>query len=209
MKRIGVVFIILSLTIITGCRNQDGLSENAADDKFIVNSTQWGTAWSDVKDTPQLKGYNIAVDDGNRFVVELNDYEYLGQSGKLMMQFSQGETSFPSSGLIKAYFAYDEENEKEIIEEGEKIYGERKTFFSDKNGVENPLNPPAWYSDETVESSLSESEKEEYRKHFEEQDETRIDAAMRSPLVIITVREDQNVIEFQGSAAAVVENLKK
>lgn len=124
----------------------------------------------------------------------------------MALLFSNSESSFPATGFVQAYFKYDEAVEKEIIENGEKIYGERKGFFLDEKGIENPLNPPAWYCEETLEKSLNKNEKKEFLKRYES---TRIDALLRGPLVIITVDEEKNVIRFSGNNAAVVRNLRK
>ena len=210
-KSLLLLFCVL-LVFVTGCdetQNEGGI--NIVDEKFIVNSVMWGSSWESVKDEPQLKGYKVIKDDGNRFVIEIDEFEYLGQKGKLRMEFSEWDKSFPSSGLIQAYFGYDENIEEEIIATGVEIYGERKSFFLDKDGIENPLNPPAWYSETTIEDSLSEEEKEEYLKYIDDKiyHETQIDAYLRGPLVVITVEEEKNMIRFQGNSAAVVENLKK
>ena len=213
MRKLCVLFFILSIVFMTGCGNQTKKQNEGAivDKSFVVNSIKWGSSWESVKDSSELSGYKIVKDDGNRFIIELSNYEYLGQTGKLTMLFSNSESSFPATGFIQAYFEYDDAVEKEIIEDGEKIYGERKGFFLDEKGIENPLNPPAWYCEETLEKSLNEKEKEEFLKKYEGKgyEDTRIDALLRGPLVIITVDEEKNVIRFLGNDAAVVENLRK
>lgn len=211
MKKLWCIVFILLLTFSSGCETQKESKKTIVSEEFTINSINWGSSWESVMNEPQLKKCKIVTDDGNRFVTELDNFEYLGQKGTLKMLFSNEESSFPASGLIQAYFKYDDGAEKEIIKEAEKIYGERKDFFLDKNGVENPLNPPAWYSVETLEGSLTETEKQEYLKLFENKnyDETRIDALLRTPLVIITLDEENNTIRFQGNEAAVAENLKK
>ena len=65
----------------------------------------------------------------------------------MRLLFSWTNDAFPSVGFVKAYFNYNKKDEKEVLAQGNKVYGERKSYFLDKNGVENPLNPPAWYSD--------------------------------------------------------------
>ncbi len=213
MRKIWSVIFILLFLFMTGCRTQTEVKDKrtVVKEEFMVNSFKWGSSWEKIKSEPQMKEYNIIRDDGNRFVVEINNFEYLEQKGKLILLFSNSESSFPASGLIQAYFAYDDDIEKTLIEKSEEVYGERKDFFLDKKGIENPLNPPAWYCEETLEKSLNEKEKEEYLKKYEGKgyDETRIDALLRGPLVIITVDEEKNVIRFQGNDAAVVENLRK
>ena len=65
----------------------------------------------------------------------------------MRLLFSWTNDAFPSVGFVKAYFNYNKKDEKEVLAQGNKVYGERKSYFLDKNGVENPLNPSAWYSD--------------------------------------------------------------
>lgn len=167
MRKLYVLSFILSIVFITGCGNQikQQDKETTVDKSFVVNSIKWGSSWESVKDYSVLSGYKIVKDDGNRFIIELSNYEYLGQTGKLAMLFSNSESSFPATGFVQAYFKYDEAVEKEIIENGEKIYGERQVFFLDEKGIENPLNPPAWYCEETLEKSLNENEKKEFLKN--------------------------------------------
>lgn len=71
--------------------------------------------------------------------------------------------------------------------QGNKIYGERKSYFLDKNGVENPLNPSAWYSNENMDNSLKADERAYYEKLLSDKgvEETRADAILRGPLVVI------------------------
>ena len=211
MKRLLGIICIILIVAMTGCSN--GNDENATasivDEKFMFYSLPWGETWDNVKDYPQLASGQVIVDDGNRFAVEIENTEFLGVTGKTVLLFAASETAFPSSGLIKAFFAYDDADEEKLIAEGEKAYGERKDFFLDKDGIENPLNPPAWYSEETMEESLTETEKNNYLELLEGVEETQADAMMRGPLVVISVDEDNDTVTFIGSSAAKVKNLKQ
>ena len=91
----------------------------------------------------------MAVDDDNRFVIDIDNAEFFlgGVNGIMRLLFSWTNDAFPSVGFVKAYFNYNKKDEKEVLAQGNKVYGERKSYFLDKNGVENPLKPPAWYSD--------------------------------------------------------------
>ena len=94
---------------------------------------------------------------------------------------------------------------------GEKIYGERKSYFLDKNGIENPLNPPAWYSEENLEEDMSQSEREAFSNLLKDRgvEQTRADAIMRGPLVVISPETaNENVVTISGQNAAVVYNLR-
>ncbi len=209
MKKI-IFFVLAFILALTGCSGvAEQTKENVTEEKFIVNSMRWGTSWQDAQKV--LENYKIAKEDSNRVAIEIEKYTYLGVNGKLMMEFSVAENSFPAAGFTQAYFVYDEGDEEILLNAGEREYGERKNFFLDKNGVENPLNPPAWYSSETLEESLSEEEMDAYRKVLDGKDiePTRMDAIMRGPLVVISVSEEINMVRFQGDKAAIVENLRK
>lgn len=210
MKKIISVFLVLTVMLITGCGNNttDSLNKNVVEDKFLIHSLSWGDTWENIEKEGTLKHEKTIRDDGNMYAAQFGDTEFLGVTGKTILMFDVAETSFPSVGLQSAYFVYDEKDEDRIIEESEKLYGERKEYFLDKDGIENPLNPPAWYSKETVEGSLSNEEKEKYLEYLQDAEKTRIDALMRSPLVIITLDEEENMIRFQASDAAVVKNIK-
>lgn len=212
MRKFWILGFAFMMIFLSGCDNQkaDLGKESVVDDKFIVSSIEWGSSWESVKDKPELSGYVVVADDGNRFAVETADFEFLGQKGNLRLLFSVSEEGYPESGFVEAYFGYDTAAKDAIIKAGEKIYGKRQSFFSDENGVENPLDLPAWYSEETLGETLTEAEKGEYLKKFEvkEYDESRIAALLRLPLVTISVDEENNVIKFRGSNAAIANNLK-
>ena len=112
--------------------------------------------------------------------------------------------------MVKAYFSYDEKDENEILTRGNALYGERQTYFLDKNGIENPLNPSAWYSPENMDNALLPAEREHFETILKNRgvEQTRADAIIRGPLVIISVNEDNNMITIQGDKAANVFNLR-
>lgn len=185
-------------------------AENLVDEKFIILTLPWGEKWENIKDRSALSTASVVVDDGNRFAIEISNAEFLGVSGKMVLQFSVSNDAFPNVGLVKAYFSYDEKDEKEVLAQGNKIYGERKSYFLDKNGIENPLNPSAWYSDENMDNSLESDERAYYEKLLSNKDveETRADAILRGPLVVISVNEDDNIVTINGNKAADIFNLR-
>lgn len=206
-----ISMIVVCFFFFVGCSEKEVAKKNAVNNNYILYSLHWGEPWEFLKNNPQLKDVKIVVDDGNRFAVEKKDAEFLGIKGTMVLLFSPNEKSFPNVGFIKAMFSYDEEDEKNLIKAGEKTFGERKNFFLDENGVENPLNPAAWYCEETVEKSLTQDEKERYLKLLKENnvDDVRADAYIRGPLVVISVFENENYVEISGSNAAKVKNLKE
>ena len=74
--------------------------------------------------------------------------------------------------------------------------------------MENPLNLPSWFSEETIEDSLTEKEMGHYLEILDGVEKTRIDAIMRGPLVVISVDADKDMVVFRGDDAAKVKNLR-
>ncbi len=212
MKRIFGIVCVAFILLVTGCSNTINKNpiDSTVDEKFMVYSIPWGELWEDVKDKELLKEAKVIADDGNRFAVEIEEAEFLKVKGKMVLHFSVSENSFPNLGLIKVYFGYDDKDEKVLLEQGKKLYGKRKEFFLDKNGIENPLNPSAWYSEESIDENLTEKERTYFSNILKERsiEETRADAIMRGPLVVISVHEDRNMIEISGDNAAKVKNLR-
>ncbi len=131
--------------------------------------------------------------------------EYLGiPIGDIALNFDTNGVG-NTAGLVNVIVQFEEENEKTLLARLEELYGERKNTYIDKNGVENPINPAGWVSNDTIENVLTEEEKGYYLgmipKNFKQ---STIDTLLRSPLVSIKFNEDLNVIEFNGKNAAVV-----
>ena len=192
--------------------NADNISnaKNLVNEKFMILSLPWGEKWENIKMQDIFSQANIVVNDGNRFAVELENVEFLGVTGKMLLVFSGSTASFLAVGFLEAHFNYDEKDEKEMLSQGNKLYGERKSYFLDKNGIENPLNPSAWYSDENMENSLSADERAYFEKLLKDKgvEESRADAIIRGPLVVISVHESDNVITINGNNAACIFNLR-
>ena len=204
--------------IVTLIRMYDGFAQGAAatdakelvDEKFMIDSLPWGEAWENMKDRAIFSEAHVIAEDAIRFVVELNNIEFLDADGTMRLEFSVADSAYPFVGLVKAYFSYDEKDENEILTRGNALYGERQTYFLDKNGIENPLNPSAWYSPENMDNALLPAEREHFETILKNRgvEQTRADAIIRGPLVIISVNEDNNMITIQGDKAANVFNLR-
>ncbi len=206
MKRI--LILIMTLFVFSGCADKG--QGNLVNEKFVFNSVLWGTAWEDIKD--KTEDYKVVADDGYRFAVEISNVRYLGVDGKAMMIFSVSEKNYPETGLTEVYFVYEDDVEEQLINKAEERFGKRMTSVLSKDGsAEEPLNPPAWYCDETIEEKLDDTKKEKYVKILKDRNysETQITSAMRGRLVIITPDEDRNTIRLQGGNASVVQNLVK
>lgn len=84
------------------------------------------------KNRSALSTASVAVDDDNRFVIDIDNAEFFfwGVNGIMRLLFSGTNDAFPSVGLVKAYFNYNKKDEKEVLAQGNKVYGERKKLLS-------------------------------------------------------------------------------
>jgi len=204
MKRF---FVLLMALLLTGCTTADYTKQGKGDFKFC--SLEWGADWETVQKSPVFENADIK-ENGNRKIIKPENGEYLGiPTGDIGLVFDTNGVG-NTAGLVAVMVQFEEENEKALLTKLEELYGERKTAYKDKNGVENPINPAGWVSDETIESVLTEEEKEFYLDMVVPQgkEQTIIDALLRSPLVSIRVDEENNFIEFNGNDAAIVAYIK-
>lgn len=131
MKKMCSIICVVLAFMITGCGVTVGNISNhgIVDEKFTVHSLPWGENWENIKDTSILTSAETIIDDGNRFAVEIEEMEFLGLNGRMVLEFSESENAFPASGLTKIYFAYDDKEEQSLIEQGEKFTENEKTVF--------------------------------------------------------------------------------
>ncbi len=212
MKKFFVLFSVVLALLLVGCNtSQQNQQVEKRDFKFC--SLEWCTDWETVQksDIFQNAKYTI-TENGHRQVAKIEGLEYLGI--KLNMVGLSFDVADAANGLNSVFLQFSEENEDVLLNKLIELYGERKDVYVDKNGVENPINPAGWVSNDTIENVLTEEEKEYYISMFpKDYEQTRLDANLRSPLVSIRFDEERNLIEFNGSAAAAVsfiqEELKK
>ena len=140
-------------------------------------------------------------EDGERIPLTVAGTSKENGTVKIIFQVVGGTTKLLS---------YKEENEKEVIAQGNKMYGERKNYYLDEKGIQNPLSPSAWYSAENVENSLSADERAYFEKLLNDKgvEKTRADAIIRGPLVVISVSESDNIVTIDGNNAAKIFNIR-
>ena len=203
MKKL-LIFSLLITLMLTGC----GINSPKADFKFF--SLDWGCSWDTAKTNKNLQNADFEIKEaGSRQTVKFKDIEYLAAKiDTVTLVFDIGKNT-STTGLYNVFLQFDEENKKILLEELTKIYGEAKTTYLDKNGVENPLNPAGWVSKDALEDTLTDKEKEFYIAMFNKKSEqSRINALLRAPLVTIKFNESRNIAEFNGTNAAVVEYIR-
>ncbi len=209
MKRLLVLFSVVLTLLLVGCNtNQQSQETEKGDFKFY--SLEWGTDWETVQKNENLQNVKYEVtENGQRQTVTLEGLEYLGiKLDKVGLAFDTDEMT-ETNRLHMVVLQFAEENEEVLLTKLTELYGERKSTYIDKNGVENPINPAGWVSSDTVENVLTKKEKEYFLSILpKEYKQTRIDALLRSPLVSIKFDEEHNLIEFQGNTASVVAFVK-
>ena len=209
MKRILVSFSVLLTLFLVGC-NPSQQNQQAEKGDFKFYSLQYGTDWETAQKNENLQNAKYEVtENGQRQLVKIEDIEYLGVKLDMVgLAFDIGEET-ETNGLHSVFLQFAEEKEEILLTKLTELYGEPKTTYKDKNGVENPINPLGWVSSDTIEDVLTEDEKEYYLSMLpKEYEQTRIDAVLRSPLASIRFDEESNLIEFNGSAASVVAFIK-
>lgn len=213
-KLIGIFLIIASVSaIFAGCNTKD---QGTQEDTFTFLSAQWGDSWENVQKQTGLAG--DLKEQGHRHIAQIENVEYLGTKGTAVFQLDK-QLQNTQMGLYNVMFVYQDVDEARLLEEMEKTFGERKKSYLDKNGVENPIGfSGGWVSEETVEETLTEEQRETlvdiYVKERnlninDAKDKSVIDAFLRAPLVSIVVDEELNKIEFKGSSAATVKYISE
>ncbi|MBQ6937869.1 MAG: hypothetical protein IJN36_05070 [Clostridia bacterium] len=209
MKRFFVVFSVVLALLLVGC-NTTMQTQQAEKGDFKFYSLDWGTDWETVQKNENLQNVKYEVtENGQRQLVKIEGLEYLGVKLDMAgLAFDIGELT-ETNGLHSVFLQFAEENEEVLLTKLTQLYGERKSTYTDKNGVENGINPAGWVSSETIEDVLTEEEKEYYINMFpKDYEQTRLDAALRSPLASIRFDEERNLIEFNGNTASVVAFIK-
>ena len=198
------LFVLILALLLVGCNtSQQNKQEDKGDFKFC--SLEWGVDWETAQKSDILQNADILKEDGNRKTVKLENGEYLGiPVGDIGLVFDTNGVG-STAGLVSVQIQFKEEYEKTLLNKLEELYGKRKDTYTDKNGFQNPITPAGWVSSENIESAFTEEEKEYYISLFpKDYKQTRIDALLRSPLVIIRFDEELNVIVFNGNDAAIV-----
>jgi len=209
MKRFFLLFSVLLALLLVGC-NTTKQTQQAEKGDFKFYSLEWGTDWETVQKNEKLKNVKYEItENGQRQIVKLEDLEYLGVKLDMVgLAFDIGKKT-DTNGLHSIFLQFSEENEEILLTKLTELYGEPKTSYTDKNGVENPINPNGWVSSDTLEDVLTEEEKEYYLGMVpKEYEQTRIDALLRAPLVSIRFDKDRNMVEFNGNVASVVAFVK-
>jgi len=208
MKRLFVIVSVIFALLLVGCTTTKP-NQQAEEGDFKFCSLEWGIDWDTVQKSTIFQNADILKENGNRKTVKLKNAEYLGVPiSDIGLAFNTNGVR-NTAGLVTVIVHYEEEYEKTLLTKLEELYGVRKNAYTDKNGVENPINPAGWVSNETIEGVFTEEEKEYYISMFpKDYDQTRLDANLRSPLASIRFDEERNLIQFNGSDAAIVSYIK-
>lgn len=206
MKKPLALLLVIPTFLLASC-NSNQLAEKG-DFKFC--SLEWGADWETVQKSEHLQNTEYEVtENGQRQLVKIEGFEYLGAKLDMLgLAFDIGEET-ETKGLHSVFLQFAEDDEETLLTEFTELYGEPKNSYTDRNGVEIPINPAGWVSSETIEDVLSDEEKEYYISMFPaDYEQTRLDALLRSPLVSIRFDSERNLIEFNASDATVVAYIK-
>ncbi len=209
MKKLFMLFSVMIALLLVGCNTvKPNQQPEKGDFKFC--SVEWGSDWETLRESDAFRNAVILKENGNRKTLEPEDGTYLGipveEAGLVFDSNGVGDIA----GLTSVAIRYEEEYEEAFLSKLEELYGKRENTYKDKNGYTNPIDPAGWVSNETVESVLTEEEKEYYVSMFpKDYGQTRIDALLRSPLVTINFDDENNIVVFNGNDAATVSYIQR
>ncbi len=177
---------------------EDETATLAIDEKFTFPYAVWGADWAEIQSKCELEGEETTYSDG-RASVQIDNLDFFGTPVTAVLLFDRADSETP--GLYEIQLLFDDAEEEALLAAMEKVYGERKDYFLDKDGIENPLTPAGWTSPETLEKTLTEAQINLLKEQYPDIEQTRMDAIMRQPLVEILFDEEENRVVISGSTA--------
>lgn len=210
MKKLCLLCSIAVVLLFAGCTPTNQTPQTETGD-FRFDSLDWGSDWEIVREHENVKAVTYEVsENGQRQTVKAEGLEYLGITLDVAGFVFDTDAETETTGLHHVFLQFSEEDEERLLEKLTEQYGEPKTFYTDKNGVENPITPAGWVSHDTLEDGFTEEELAYYLEILsKDYEQTRVDALLRSPLVSIRFDKDRNLVEWDGSTASVAAFVKK
>ncbi len=205
MKTCCALFVFAAILLVDCSSPKADVTIMEKDYEFL--SIAWGDDWDTVQKSDALRHAEAeAVRDNGRMTdVMAKGLDFYGYSVDAWLSF--GNRDFSDKGLSQVVIQYQDGDEENLLADMIEVYGEPQNYFLDKNGIENPIHPCGWCTEEDVETSLTERAKEKYLEMAKDIEPSRLDALLRQPLVTITFHDEQNQITFNGRDAAVVREL--
>lgn len=200
MKKTMLLLLVMAFSLMPV-----GISEAPAQADYRFLSLEWGCDWESAAQSQALIGMEPDIQQSpGRILVKLQEIEYLGIPVSAALVFDSAENS-QTPGLVSAMAAFQDADEESLLSKLIEEYGEISEFYLDENGVANPISPAGWVSPETLSQALPEAETQALQNAYSDSvGRTRMDAVLRSPLVIIRFSAENNLLEFSGSTAAFV-----
>lgn len=210
MKKLCLLCSIVVVLLFAGCTPANQ-TQQTEPDNFRFDSLDWGSDWETVREHENVKTATYEVsENGQRQTVKLEGLEYLGITVDAAGFVFDTDAETETTGLHHVFLQFSEEDEERLLEKLTEQYGEPKTSYTDKNGVENPITPVGWVSHDTLEDGFTEEELVYYLEMLsKDYEQTRVEALLRSPLVSIRFDKDRNLVEWDGSTASVAAFVKK
>lgn len=175
----------------------------------------WGSDWGTVKQALAINDNDVQqlttepADSVSRIRAMVQNQTIFGKPATVGLLFDTADGASATPILYGVTVQYQQENEADVKAALTARYGEPKPFYTDKNGVENPLEFPGWVSPTTMEQALTARQLAALREEYSDMEQTRFEAIVRQPLAIIMLNEEDNRISYRGAAAAYCLALQK
>lgn len=176
--------------------------------KYSYAELGWGDTWEMVQQTLTITDDDVQqlitepADGVSRIRAVVQNQTIFEKPATIGLLFDTADGAADTPVLYGVIIQYQQENEADIKNALTARYGDPKPSYTDKNGVENPLEFPGWVSPTTMEQALTAQQLAALREEYNDMEQTRFDAIVRQPLVAIMLNEEANQISFRGPGAA-------
>lgn len=171
--------------------------------KYSYAELGWGGTWEEVQRNLAIADEDMEQLEGaDPFRVIVQNHTAFEKPVTIGFVFSTQDDTADIPVLSEVIIQYQQQDEAAVKGALTAQYGEPKSSYTDKNGVENPLEYPGWVSPTTMEQALTTQQLSTLREKEKDMEQTRFDAIVRQPLAVIMLDEENNRLFYRGSAAA-------
>lgn len=208
-------FVAAACLAATPAQQPDHTAIQAELMQYSYAELGWGSDWETVKQALAIAGGDVQqlitepADSVARIRAVVQNQTIFGNPATVGLLFDTAGGASDTPILYGVTVQYQQENEADIKAALTARYGEPRPSYTDKNGVENPLESPGWASPTTMEQTLTAQQLAALRETYNDMEQTRFEAIIRQPLAIILLNEEANQITYRGTAAAYCLALQK